>query len=139
MKSVLIFCLMMTLAGVSDAANIRMLQDDAFSTQEKADESAKIINQNFSELFAVKVSLEDNLLTEPRYYVTDLFDPEEADYNAFVIMENADDLWRGKQENGGSIGTRSFQISELEDQSRTEENIAAINQIFFDLDDAKIE
>ena len=116
-----------------NASNIRPLEEDAFSTQEKADEAATIINSNFSELFNTKVAVSDSPVGAPNYFVSDLLNPEQGDYNIMAIRENADDLWRGKVEASGGQGTRSYDLVDLLDP----ESIGIINNIFWELDDKK--
>src|SRR3990167_7495612 len=120
------------------ADNLRPLESDAFSTQEKADEAASIINQNFVELLNSKVDVSTNPIGEIPFFVSDLLNPDQADYNAFVITTNSDELWRGKEErNGGPLGTRTYNIVDLLDPDEIENNIGKINLIFFEIDDAK--
>lgn len=123
------------------SSSIFPLPDDSFTSQEKADEAAKIINQNFQNLWNDKVDVGTNSLGSPSYFVGDLLDPDQADYNAWVIQENADDLWRNKAEASGGTNTngRVYDIVNLEDPDNVEENLAAIDQIFFDLDSSKAE
>ena len=117
-----------------NASTIHPLEDGAFADEERADETAKVINQNFQELFNTKVSTGNKAQTEPKYFVTDLLNPDLADENAFYIMENADDLWRSKLTIDDIDGERSFFLTDLLDPETIEEKIAIINQIFFDLD-----
>lgn len=123
------------------ASNVRSIPDDSFSTQEKADEAAKIINENFQELWNSKIDSSTPAAGSASYYVSSLLDPEQANYNAFVIMENADDLWRAKVDRGGVVNVdgRAFNLADLLDPENIEANIASINQIFYDLDSQKVE
>ena len=126
------------IASHSFATIITPLDSDALSSQEKADETAKIINSNFQELWNNKINISTNGLTSANYFVSDLLDSESSDYNAFVIMENSDDLWRSKQtKNSGEPGARSYQITDLLNPENQEQNINLINLIFYELDDAK--
>ena len=86
-----------------NASSIRPIPDDSFSTQEKADEAAKIINENFQEIWNSKLDASTPAAGSASYYVAALLDPEQADYNSFVIMENADDLCRNKVARGGVV------------------------------------
>ena len=115
---------------------IRTLEEDAFSTEDKAAEAEAIINQNFSDLFNNKANISEDSLGEPRFSISDVLNPELSELNAFFIMENADDLWRDKEESGGgSPGTRSYFLNDLGDP----EAINIINRIFEELDAAKAE
>lgn len=128
--------LLMTALG--HASNLRILEDDAFSTPEKADEAAAVINQNFIEIFNSKLDNPGSDMGEISDYVSDLLDPDQADYNVMVIRGNADDLWSAKAERGSrENGTRSFELVDLLDPAEIENNIGKINQIFWELDDQK--
>ena len=96
MKFMGCFCALF-ICSMIHAATIVPLQSDAFSTQEKADEAAKLINQNFNNLWNDKINISTPTLEAPSYFIGNLLDPEQADYNCFVLMENADDLWRNKR------------------------------------------
>lgn len=124
----LLFC------AVQAHAIIYPLPSDAFADEEKAAEAAKILNQDFQELWNAKKDLNTSSLGQAQYFVSDLLDAENADYNAFVIMENSDDLYRNKTQNLGSIGQRSYNISDLLDPANFENNVLIINQILYDLD-----
>lgn len=139
MKLILLICL---IAGSPlFASNIRPIPDDIFSTQEKADEATQIIMNNFYELWATKLSVSSPTADGPRYYLSDILNPDEADYNALAIMGNADDLWENKEDFGGisAPGGRSSSIKDLLDPNSLEQNIGAINQIFYDLDSQKVD
>lgn len=123
------------------ASNIRPIPDDSFSTQEKSDEAAKIINEDFQELWNSKIDSSTPAAGSASYYVSSLNDPEQSDYNAFVIMENADDLWRSKVDRGGVVNNsgRAYNLVDILDPDNSESSIAIINQIFYDLDSQKEE
>ena len=129
---------MLFMASISYATNVRPLENDAFSTQEKADEAAAIINQNFIELFNTKVSTGGFQMGEISFFVSDMLSQEQADFNVFYITNNADELWADKAErDGGPAGTRSYDLVDLLDPAEIENNIARINLIFFEIDDHK--
>ena len=137
MKPIAVISLLF-MASMLQGANLRPLEEDAFSTPEKADEAAAIINQNFIELFNSKVDREDSKMGEISFFVSDLLNPEQADYNTFYITQNADELWAAKAEHGGGDpGTRSYDLVDLLDPAEIENNIARINLVFFEIDDSK--
>lgn len=115
-------------------ADVRLLEADAFSTEEKAAEAEATINQNFSDLFNAKAGTSEKDLVEPRFTVSDILNPELFETNAIFIMENADDLWREKKEiSVEEQGSRSYFLSSMDD----EDAIEIINQILIEIDLAK--
>lgn len=131
--SILISLTFLTVMKVN-ASNIREVPIYDIEDQDGADEAAKIINQNFQELYSTKVDVSVSALSEPTYFVSELLDPEMSDYNCMAIMENADDLWRNKTAKSGISGSRNYSVADLTDKDLLEENIEAINQIFYELD-----
>jgi len=133
--------LIILLAAPLYSADIRPIPEDAFIDQEAAKEAAVVINQNFQELINSKVNGSSPSITTPKYIVIDLLDPENEESNAFFIMENADDIWREKVDLGGVNSTdgRTVQLDDLLDPSNAEENVARINQLFYELDYSKAE
>lgn len=139
MKYLIILSMTFLIFNKVHAAFIRQLDSDAFADEEKAAETAKIINQNFSELANTKTNRAGENFGEVRYFVNDLLNPEEAENNAFYIMENADDLWRSKESFDGinDDSGRTIQLADILDDP--EQTVASINQIFYELDVAKKE
>lgn len=121
-------------------ADFQRLELDALSSPEKAEETAQIINNNFSNFWATKLDISTPAASGPDRYVSDLLNPDMADVNAFIIMDNADSLWREKVDFNGvySPGGCSIQIENLLDPNEIEDNIMAINQLFDEIDTAKV-
>lgn len=141
MKYLYLFIIILFSCAPAMASQLYPIPEDAFSSPDNAAEAGKLILLNFQELWSSKVDVSSPSANQIQYYLSDLTDPDEADYNAFAIMADADDLWTNKQENSSdaNLGTRSIPVVDLLDPARIEDNIAAINLIFYELDAAKDE
>lgn len=121
-------------------ATFTRLDDDAF-TPEQAEETAFVINNNFSNFWATKVDVSTPPASGPSFFVSDLLNPDMAERNAMIINQNFDDLWREKIDFDGihSPGGRNFTIGDYLDPENVEETIFALNSMFDDLDNAKVD
>lgn len=121
-------------------AEYTRLELDAFDP-DKAEETAQIINNNFSTFWATKLDVSTPAASGPDRYMSDLLNPEMADVNAFILLDNADALWREKVDYDGvySPGGRTVMITDLLNPNQIEDNILAINDLFEEIDNGKVD
>lgn len=76
-----------------------------------------------------------------RYVLNDIANSDKAEYNAFVLIENFNDLARDKQDKSTTTATlvMAWPIVELGDPARSEDNAIAINENFRDLARTKVD
>lgn len=139
LKRFAVLCVTLGLAAPAGAMFLRYTVVD-IGNPENAEYNELAIRENFEDIYRFKQDVAGLPMPSlPQYPIAGLNEPENGPVLTAALLSNIDDLWRFKVDFSTPASQRTVTLENMLDPENSEENTAAVNQLFAELVSAKLD